>query len=226
MLNSCLIVNNGVQGVQGVQGRNLRTLHSCKPCVAWLCGQLCRVCRVYVHGCARTAKKYQLQKTKSLARIYRPLHTLHTLHSLTPAWPAAVQGIFRTLHTLHITHFLKKMKKIVCGEENAKAFSQELKTNCPAFFDLAKALYAAGMIPGLRGATLTTGTASEMAELAEQVAANSAAAVTEHRTCQQCRHWSMDRAGDGTGIGQCHADNAGRLHWPGQIACKRFEVIA
>lgn len=39
--------------------------------------------------------------------------------------------------------------------------------------------------------------------------------------CQDCRHWSADTIGDGTGIGDC-AKGDTRLHWPGQIGCKDF----
>lgn len=47
------------------------------------------------------------------------------------------------------------MTKIVCTETNTKEFNALLKAKLPEFYDIVRALYAHGMINGLRGATIT-----------------------------------------------------------------------
>lgn len=121
---------------------------------------LCRVCRGFPLRDARETKINTQQKNKSLSRIW---------NACTPCTPCTGHAhqrlaIFITmhncLHTLHkplLTNFLKKIMKITCGEENVEAFNREMRANAPAFHGLLKQLYAAGLITGLRGATIETG---------------------------------------------------------------------
>jgi hypothetical protein len=43
---------------------------------------------------------------------------------------------------------------MICGPENVTAFNARLREHAPEAFDLAKALHAAGLIPGLAGARI------------------------------------------------------------------------
>lgn len=110
----------------------------------------------------------------------------------------------------------KKEEVILCGPDNLKDFTARLKQDVPDFYPVIKELYDAGMMPGLRGARLIIHPASLPVETTE----------APHYTCRQCRHWSRDTHGDGTGIGQCQINSRpASLKWPGQIACNKIEAI-
>lgn len=110
------------------------------------------------------------------------------------------------------------MKKIICGIENVDSFRGELKAAAPEFYDLAKKLYAAGMITGLRGATLEYGPFADLpAPIALEIEKNGA-------TCEKCGQWRRDTVGDGTGIGQCLQNEMPTIvKWPGTQYCNKFE---
>jgi len=74
------------------------------------------------------------------------------------------------------------MKKIVCGPENVKAFNGQMKELVPEFHALAKQLHSAGLINGLRGATL------ELPPFTEQAAIEQPKAS---RYCKACGHWHI-----------------------------------
>jgi len=117
------------------------------------------------------------------------------------------------------------MKTVVCGPENAAAFNARLRENCPDFHRLAGELFKAGLIKGLRGARLMTGTAEEMAELAEE-AAKGAVLLTVRKTCDGCRHWRCDKVGGGEGVGGCAVGGLpNKLKWPKQTACRQFAAL-
>jgi hypothetical protein len=111
------------------------------------------------------------------------------------------------------------MNKIVCGEDNLKAFRSELKAVLPAFYDELKRLYAAGMIEGLRGAELITGPfENEKEEVVVDLA--------EKKTCSQCSHWRRDTIGFGEGIGTCQLNSRpSLLKYPGVQACNKFSEV-
>lgn len=204
-----------VQGVQGVQGKSFYTLHSCNHLHSGPAAFLCRVCRVALYIRAYSAKNHYSIKISIFAYICT-LHTLHTLHSLCYACPTAVHGVFTTLHTLHNQYFLKKMKKIVCGEDNLEEFTAEFKKQAPEFYSLAKELFAAGMIVGIRGATLEP--IDNKPKAIEPIATE-----TKKTTCQQCAQWRRDKAGNGTGIGQCLLNKRPtQLKWPNADSCHWF----
>jgi len=72
------------------------------------------------------------------------------------------------------------MKKIVCGTENVKKFNQQMRELVPEFHALAKQLHAAGLINGLRGATLELPPFTEQQTTEQPIAA---------RYCKTCGHW-------------------------------------
>lgn len=114
-----------------------------------------------------------------------------------------------------------KMKKIVCGEDNVESFRGELKAAAPEFYYLAKELYAAGMIEGLRGATFEISPVGEQGSTQPQIEAEAI------NYCDECSHWCRDSIGDGSGIGQCLLNaRASVLKWPKQVACDQFEALA
>jgi hypothetical protein len=214
MPNYCQIINNAVQGVQGVQGKKLTSLHSLKPSNgAALRGSVQGVQPIPSRACARTPAR---TCAHTRTHLY-PLHTLHTLHSPRVARVARVQGIRARLHTLHKSITFQKMEKIICGEDNAKAFNAALRQRLPLFHDLAKQLYAHGLIDGLSGATLETTSQAKVQSLVAQTGASLG------QICRDCQHWQPDTVGDGTGVGQCGIDaQPTKLKWPQQVACDQY----
>jgi predicted hotdog family 3-hydroxylacyl-ACP dehydratase len=113
------------------------------------------------------------------------------------------------------------MNKIICGQENVDTFRAEMRAHVPAFYNLAKELYAAGMIEGLRGATI------EILPLDETEAVQLEVVAEAIRTCEGCGQWRCDTIGDGSGIGRCLLNaRSSVLKWPKQTACEQFEVVA
>jgi hypothetical protein len=130
-------------------------------------------------------------------------------------------GYIRALCTpCTLYFFIKKiMKKIICGKDNVESFRSELKAVAPDFYTLAKELYTAGLISGLRGASLECGDFSEQPAITVLEKEENAA------TCEFCGKWQRDTVGDGTGIGQCLLnEQPTRLKWPGMLACNKFEA--
>jgi hypothetical protein len=137
---------------------------------------------------------------------YQRLTNFHTLHNC--------------LHTLHKPYLIKKMKKIICGEENVKAFNGQMRELVPEFHSLAKQLHSAGLINGLRGATL------EIAPLDPQPVIEQPAPEAK-KQCQECAQWVRDPIGFGAGIGECLLNSRPSvLKWPKQTACWLFEEKA
>lgn len=68
----------------------------------------------------------------------------------------------------------------MCGPDNVADFNRQMKALVPEFYDLAKQLHAAGLIDGLRGATL------ELPPFTEQPATEQLQAP---RYCKACGHW-------------------------------------
>lgn len=61
-------------------------------------------------------------------------------------------------HTAQPTPYPAQTGKILtCGPENVREFNAALRNHAPEAFDLAKALHAAGLLDGLRGARLAIG---------------------------------------------------------------------
>lgn len=105
--------------------------------------------------------------------------------------------------------------KWIVGPENAKFIQDKLKTELPEFHDLVKQCYADGLISGLRGLTLETDLESSSQPMA--------LAQTSAQICSQCRYFERDRAGDGSGLGQCEKRvKRAVLLWPSQTACHQF----
>jgi len=205
--------------VQGVQGTKRPTMHSCKPRRARPCALLCRVCRVSLYTRARiSVLQFSILRAR-LARIYPPAHPAHPAHALilmvcSCAWYFSHPCTPCTIHL-----FLKKMQKIICGKENLKEFTAEFKATVPVFYDAVKELYASGLVPGLRGATL------EYFPLSEPIHESTPELTPEYQ-CQQCQQWLRDVLGDGLGIGQCLINSrSDQLKWPKQTACKQFTAI-
>jgi hypothetical protein len=108
------------------------------------------------------------------------------------------------------------MKKIVCGGENVKEFNAALRQHLPEFHAQVKALYQAGLIPGLAGATL------EFAPFDAGEIKTQAPTLVEN-FCRDCRHFQRDTIGFGDGLGQCAVGgHKNKLKWPGQDACHLF----
>ncbi len=112
------------------------------------------------------------------------------------------------------------MKKIVCGPENVKEFNGQMKAVAPEFHSLAKQLHAAGLIKGLRGATLEIGPFEQQPVIKQPM-------PPVPKQCQECAQWVRDTIGFGDGIGECLLNSRPTvLKWPKQTACDRFEAIA
>lgn len=60
-------------------------------------------------------------------------------------------------HAQDPAHPAHAARVVTCGPENVSEFNAELRRHAPEAFDLARALHAAGMIDGLRGARLAIG---------------------------------------------------------------------
>jgi hypothetical protein len=119
---------------------------------------------------------------------------------------------------MHTYYFFKNMKKIVCGKENVAIFKAEFKAVAPDFFNMAKELYAFGMISGLRGSTL------EFGQFHEQANIETAEPEKKAMTCEKCVQWQRDNVGDGTGIGKCLVYvGPTPVKWPGTPACNKFK---
>lgn len=113
------------------------------------------------------------------------------------------------------------MKKIICGEENVKAFQAELRQHLPGFHSLAKDLYQSGLIVGLRGATI-----EPIDKQSHQQNNIEPAAQEKTPCCAECEHWRRDKIGDGTGVGLCLLNiQPTILKWPGTNSCNKFEKI-
>jgi hypothetical protein len=136
----------------------------------------------------------------------------------------AVQGVpgppAQPLHNARVLsffYFLKKIMKLICGKENLRTFTAELKATVPAFYELARQAYACGLIDGLRAATLEIGAFSGDSQL------TAADLTPSARFCGQCGHYRADQVGDGSGVGQCaQGMQKARLKWPGTDACVKF----
>lgn len=207
--------------VQGVQGSVRGSVQGLTPCCAWrVQGVQAKPLR---DACVIKIKSIIIKKH---SRVYNTLHTLHTLHTPRIAIHAVVQGIFHTPHTLHnsIILILKKMKKkeeeIICGPDNIKEFKQAANKRVPGFLDLARDLYKAGMIVGLRGATI-----SPINDQPKKMA--TADEIKEPLLkCGQCQFYNKDIVGDGSGIGECEKNIQNRLPInPRTDACALIEVI-
>lgn len=213
-------VNNPVQGVQGVQGAFCHTLHRYMPRCARLCAVLCRVCRVYARGRVRKNFFYSIYKNtnNALSRESYPAHPAHPAQA-TPFVLYSCAGYFsHPAHPAQLLILLKKMKKLICGKENVEAFRAEIKAATPDFYTLAKELYTAGMISGLRGATL------EYLPLEENMVEEEKPESPQQH-CEECRHWRRDKVGDGLGIGDCLRNvRPDLMKWPRREACTQFEA--
>ncbi len=84
----------------------------------------------------------------------------------------------------------------MCGKDNVKAFNRLLKEKVPDFVPVIKALYQAGMIDGLRGATIEPMPRKNKAEIKPK-------AVESKKVCRDCRFFIKDAQGDGLGAGFC-----------------------
>ncbi len=105
-------------------------------------------------------------------------------------------------------------KEIVCGRENLKEFRGILKQRFPEFFLLAKALYEAGMIEGLRGMKITP-----VYETSEKTV-KTAESVKKPEVCRDCSQWHKDLIGDGHGAGKCDLNMHPRTSkYPTTTAC-------
>lgn len=106
-------------------------------------------------------------------------------------------------------------EKIICGEDNQAYFRQKLREVLPGVIPELKSLFEAGMIPGLRGATLVIHPDSNSVGKKEDIEA----------VCGDCRQFAHDTIGFGNGIGQCLKDLRPTLvKWPGtQACCGKFE---
>lgn len=99
-------------------------------------------------------------------------------------------------------------------------FNRQMKAVAPEFHFLAKQLHAAGLINGLRGATLEIGPFDE-----QPVIEQPAPAVKKH--CEECGQWVRDTIGFGAGIGECLLNSRPTvIKWPKQTACWLFEEKA
>jgi len=212
-----------VQGVHGVQGAFYPTLHSYRQRRSLLCAILCGVCRHYVRGRARAIifLKHIRYTYKTLPHDTPPAHPAH------PAQPLMFVVCSCAGYFLHLTHpalylfFIKKMNKLICGEENIKAFRAEFKAVAPDFYSLAKELYTAGLISGLRGCTL------DFFTLENEVVVRQPEIIKSQRYCEECNYWRRDQIGDGTGVGECRAKMRPELlKWPGREACNKFEAAS
>ncbi|MGZ4953559.1 MAG: hypothetical protein ACXV8Q_00485 [Methylobacter sp.] len=85
---------------------------------------------------------------------------------------------------------------------------------------MAKQLHSAGLINGLRGATL------EVAPFDPQpVIKQPDPTVKKH--CEECGQWVRDTIGFGAGIGECLLNSRPTvIKWPKQTACHLFEEKA
>lgn len=215
------IANNPVQGVQGVQGLFCHTMHSCKPRHARLCALLCRVCRVYTRGRVRKLFFYLPYKyiNNTFSRESYPAHPAHPAHA-TPFIASSCAGYFsHPAHPAQLSSSLKKMKKLICGKENVEAFRAEIKAIAPDFYHLARELYAASLISGLRGATL------EFLPLENNGEDDDEQKATVQRYCEDCKQWRRDPIGDGLGVGDCLLMiRPDLLKWPRREACVQFEA--
>lgn len=216
MIDCLPIVNNPVQGVQGVQGAFWPTLHSYRPRHARLYAMLCRVCRVHTRGRAR--KIFFISTiTNSLSRDNYPAHPAHPAQPAPFVFYSCAGSIFTPCTPCTLYFLLKNIMKITCGKENVDAFRAEIKAVAPGFYNLAKDLYASGMISGLRGATLETGALSDSPAIEQK-------AIEQSTTCRQCSHWQRDAIGDGIGIGQCLLNvHPGLVKWPGRESCNKYQ---
>jgi len=177
------------------------------------------VCSVSLYTCARQTIAPLYSMRERLTRIYPPAHPAHPAHTLILVVYSCAGYFYLPCTPCTIYLLLKNMKKIVCGKENLKAFTEEFKAATPVFYDAVKELYASGLIPGLRGATL------EYLPLSEPMPASTTAFMPEYQ-CQQCQQWLRDAIGDGLGIGQCLINSRpDLLKWPKQNACKQFAAI-
>jgi hypothetical protein len=113
---------------------------------------------------------------------------------------------------------MEKEERLICGEDNQAFFRQKLREVLPGFLPELKAMFEAGMIPGLRGAELVIHPASNPLAKAED----------QESACGDCRHYVRDNIGFGDGIGQCLLNlRPSLLKWPGtQACCGKFEVKA
>jgi len=189
-----------------VRSRSLTARGLCSTCGSFL----------YVTRETKTPHKKTAASRIYVLRTYYTLCTAHVHQRLVIFAPLHVQP-----HRLHNTFFIKKMQKKVCGKENVAEFRDELKTAAPEFYALAKDLYAAGLIDGLRGATLEIGPFSEQPLI--EVKGKDGKALY----CKNCGHWQRDTIGDGTGIGNCLLNvRPSQPKWPRQAACEQIQELA
>jgi len=170
---------NSVQGVQAVVQAFVQAYSHMRR-------GLCRVCRGFPYvTCARQANNHPT-KNKTASRVYgtpaHPAHPAQTTHRAASRFFAPCTTACTPCTTHLITHFFKKIMKIVCGKENVTDFNRQFKAVAPEFYNLAKELHTAGLISGLRGATL------EFAPLTEQSAMEPPKAP---RHCKTCGHWHI-----------------------------------
>lgn len=208
--------NLTVQGVQSVQGTKNPTQHTRKHSN----GAGLRVSVQGVHGTpfARMtthAKNHQTHIHDNAFIVMYPAHPARPAQTLLFVASRCAGYFFVPCTPCTYLFLLIMRKKIVCGEDNAKAFNDALRASVPEFHALAKALYQAGLITGLAGSTLET-------DIDPQSQANEAGEA--EKQCQDCAHWSRDMVGDGTGAGLCAVGGwPNKLKWPAQGACRLLE---
>lgn len=121
-------------------------------------------------------------------------------------------------------------ERLHCGPENIREFNLALRQRLPGCHALAKALFEAGMMPGLAGASLESAPFTDEKPRTSHSDQATAPTLSENGpspVCAACVDFLPDTVGDGTGIGGCRIGGwPNRLKWPGQDACPSYHPAA
>ena len=110
--------------------------------------------------------------------------------------------------------------KTHCANDNIQEFNAMLSRYAPEFKALAAGLYQAGLITGLRGASITVWD-SQTPRQAQKMPP-SANLQGNPQICKNCRHFAADPIGQG-GLGSCTVyGHKNDLIWPNTKACKQY----
>lgn len=138
-------MTNVVQGAVICAGCAGWDVQGLRPSQSWLV-QRCRVFLTKLHTCVRATSVFIFFSNFTPCTYCTPCTLLFYIMFF----------IFHPAQYLaHPAHIIIAMK-IVIERSNAKEISGFMKNELPEFHGLVKDLYAAGMIPGLRGITIET----------------------------------------------------------------------
>jgi len=113
--------------------------------------------------------------------------------------------------------FLVNKMKVQCSENNVLSFNGLLREHLPEVRPVIKQLLRAGMITGIRGMFLEIKTEDNQDIIKSDIAM---------KKCKECKCFTKDAIGDGSGIGQCGVNRfPNRLIWPNSEGCIQYVAI-